>query len=239
MERGPWSSLAVFTPAARLHPVLEGELYEEACRDKRVTKMLPNAIIYVDTPTEVCYQRMMNRGIDYEADISLPYLDKIDTLYKDALDGYDGFVYKVDGTLPKHTLAKRVAYIINHLYDLHQLTVDHPLIHFVPPSLPQPSLQESIEYEQYRLLQNTRVPYTTGLVGDTQNTLPGGTTLAALGQTTPEVAVPSKDEYTKFYITTDALVLYQRGPGCLEFSDQLTQAYEAEYHIQPTLYTTG
>ena len=236
MERGPWSSLSVLIPAAKLHPTLEGELYEDAYRQRILRSFLPDAIIYVDTPAEVCFQRMMNRGIDYEADIELPYLTKIETLYKDALDGYDGFVYKVDGTLPKHILAQKVARLINHIYDLQQLTVDHPFPTFIPPALPEPSIQQELELAQYKLLITQETDNFPPVEPLTECTLPGGTALAALGQTRPEVPAPTTVYPSKLNLEVDALVLYQQGPGKLEFSKEFVREYQDRYRVPPCIF---
>ena len=236
MERGPWSSLSVFTPAAKLHPTLMAELYEDAYRQRRLRSFLPDAIIYVDTPAEVCFQRMMNRGINYEADIELNYLTKVETLYKDALDGYDGFVYKFDGTLPKHILAQKVARLINHIYDLQQLTVDHPFPTFIPPALPKPSIQQELELAQYDLLITQKADKTPPVEPLTICTLPGGTALAALGQTRPDVPAPTTVYPTNFDLEVDALVLYQQGPGKLEFSKDFVMEYQNRYGVPPCIF---
>ena len=48
MERGPWSSLSVFTPAAKLHPELEKNLYDEALADPRLKELMPDVVIYIE-----------------------------------------------------------------------------------------------------------------------------------------------------------------------------------------------
>ena len=180
-----------FHTSSKMHPTLEGKLYEDAYRQRRLRSFLLDVIIYVDTPAEVCFQRIMNRGIDCEAGIELPYLTKIETLYKYALDVYDGFVYKVDGTLPKHILAQKVARLINHLYDLQQLTVNQPFPTFIPPALPKPSIQQDLELEQYKLLIAQDADNTAPVQPLTTCTLPGGTALAGLGLTRPEIPAPT------------------------------------------------
>jgi len=66
MERGAWSSLTVFTPAAKLHPDMEQELYQTALADPRLLHAIQTHIIYVDTSPDLCLQRIKNQGSEFE-----------------------------------------------------------------------------------------------------------------------------------------------------------------------------
>jgi hypothetical protein len=58
VERAVLSSLTVFTPLAKLHPILERGLYKAALDSPDLLRAMPHIIIYIDVPAEVCLQRI-------------------------------------------------------------------------------------------------------------------------------------------------------------------------------------
>lgn len=57
----------------------------------------PDAIIYINTPLETCYERIQERGRVCELSITRAYLEKIHARHEDLLNNTTIPVYRVDG----------------------------------------------------------------------------------------------------------------------------------------------
>ena len=73
----------------------------------------PNAYIYVQTPPDVCHQRLQKSGRACAQDISLEYLNRIDFQYSNFLKFTDRPVHIIDGTLDTETLVETVTELLN------------------------------------------------------------------------------------------------------------------------------
>lgn len=68
----------------------------------------PAACIYVDTPPEVCLERLQQRGRPAEQNVDICYLKRLGHAYKGRLaSGGGGRVITLDGTLPAEELAAK------------------------------------------------------------------------------------------------------------------------------------
>jgi deoxyadenosine/deoxycytidine kinase len=76
MERGALSSLKVFTPLAKMHSEMEAQIYNTALDEPMFLHTMPHIIIYIDVPPDVCLNRIRSRGIAYEQDVTLSYLQR-------------------------------------------------------------------------------------------------------------------------------------------------------------------
>ncbi|KAF6254953.1 P-loop containing nucleoside triphosphate hydrolase protein, partial [Scenedesmus sp. NREL 46B-D3] len=83
MERGPWSSLAVFLPAQELPHAFERVVYDAAhCMGDTLTKALPTAVIYLKAEPEACLQRVNSRQRAGEEGMTLSYLQSLHNAYE-------------------------------------------------------------------------------------------------------------------------------------------------------------
>jgi len=78
---------------------------------------LPDVYIYIDTPPQICGQRIDLRNRESEDKISIDYLENIDKLYSDMYsDKIKNLSYKVDGKMsPKDVLGKTIEILDNIL----------------------------------------------------------------------------------------------------------------------------
>ena len=237
MERGTWSALTVFTPLAKLHPTMEDKLYQLAQRDSRLSDLMPDVIIYVDTPAEVCMERIRNRGLDYEASISWSYLKDLELAYQQALESYPGMVYRVDGTLPRHVLALNVANIISHINSIWESTAEHPPIPIQPRAVPKATLAQDLELEglHEKLSDLCRTVELPARQSNPAQVPPGGTVMAALAYATAEVPFRLSGSWA-FNLDTEALVLYQEGEGMLQFTPEFVKEFTSQYGLPPCLH---
>lgn len=119
MERGPWASLCVFLQAQNLHPYYKQLVYDAARASQlHLQRTFPSGIIYIDTPPEVCMERIRTRGRANEATVSLGYLKTLASKYEAALALFPGRKVRIDGTLPIETLALEVQKAVQELSEL-------------------------------------------------------------------------------------------------------------------------
>jgi len=231
MERGPWSSLGVFLPAARLHPAMELDIYQEAVADTRLSKILPSALIYIDTPPLECYNRINNRGAAYEKDISLSYLRDLDNLYQGALSRYPGPIIKVDGTLPPLQVAEKVYEAVIKLATSPPLPADQITTYLPDPSVGRtPTFWDDIELTQ------PVEPFSVENFSFNSTKIEDGCPFSALGNLMPPYKATGllSPHITGFDGELDALVLYQNGPGALEFSPAFKELHLERYQLEPS-----
>lgn len=104
-ERSPLSNRYVFTQMLsndgmpRLHFDLYKDYYDTLCPWE------PDAILYVDTPADVCLERIKERGRACEQNIDITYLKRLEFMYEsNLLKFYKKPVIRLDGTLSKEAL---------------------------------------------------------------------------------------------------------------------------------------
>lgn len=108
VERSPLASRHVFSQLLYNEGTLnchEWELFKEY-HDEVAWK--PDVIVFVDTPAEVCLERIARRGRECEAAIDLQYLRRVEFQYANMLRYADVPVVRLDGTLPEADLHARV-----------------------------------------------------------------------------------------------------------------------------------
>lgn len=88
----------------------EWELFKRYCD---ALGWRPDLVVYLATPAETCYRRMVDRGREAEAGLDLQYIRRLEFQYETMLRYCDVPVVRLDGTLPAETLAARIADIID------------------------------------------------------------------------------------------------------------------------------
>jgi deoxyadenosine/deoxycytidine kinase len=68
----------------------------------------PDAYVYIDTPSDVCLSRLLQRGRECEAGVTEEYLKRIEFQYQNFLKFAKVPVVRLDGTQDPATLAKDV-----------------------------------------------------------------------------------------------------------------------------------
>ena len=154
MERGVWSSLSVFTPAAKIHPKMEQQIYDYA-KETQASNIIPEMIIYIDTPPEVCAERIRSRGVEYEQDINMVYLSELDHLYYEAFTRYNGTVFHVDGTQSRAIVCKQVEEIISNCLAGRQPDIIRGIT-FQPRKLWPPTPDQQWEYTMHQDTTTTK-----------------------------------------------------------------------------------
>ncbi len=108
VERSPLASRHVFSQLLYNDGVLnchEWELFKEY---HDVLAWKPDVIFYIDTPAEVCLERVRQRGRQCEQAIELAYLKRVEFQYANMLRFADVPVVRFDGTLPPERLHAEV-----------------------------------------------------------------------------------------------------------------------------------
>lgn len=116
-ERSPFSSRYIFTQlqhdSSLLDPT-EFAIYDQAFQH---WGWQPDITFYVNTPPDVCLQRIRQRGRECENQVTLDYLGQLHQYHDTALrTRFKGrILIEVDGTQPPVALARAVADTINTL----------------------------------------------------------------------------------------------------------------------------
>lgn len=109
VERSPVSCRHVFSQLLYNEGTLncqEWELFKEY-HDALAWK--PDVIFFVDTPAEVCLERIAQRGRRCEAGVDLSYLRRVEFQYANMIRYADVPVVRFDGSLSAGELAEHVA----------------------------------------------------------------------------------------------------------------------------------
>lgn len=64
----------------------------------------PDATLYIDTPADVCLERIATRGREAEASVDIEYLKRVEFQYNNMMRFMDVPVIRFDGTLPREQL---------------------------------------------------------------------------------------------------------------------------------------
>ena len=88
VERSPFSSLHVFAANQRKQGYLLDTEWSALEELYDTLGWAPQAMIFIDVPTEVSYQRMRERGRSCEQAVDLDYLHEIDRCTTEMLDRY-------------------------------------------------------------------------------------------------------------------------------------------------------
>lgn len=109
-ERCPISSLKVFWELLEKHEI-EDEVYKSYYRDYGWS---PDIYILVDTPPQVCYERLKTRTQDGDTSVTLEYLQSLYEKYNKMFDEMECPKYKIDGLLSQEEIFKNILDIINN-----------------------------------------------------------------------------------------------------------------------------
>ena len=71
----------------------------------------PDVFIYINTPAEICYERMQCRNRDSEKNVPLSYLKELDTMYNEYVNTIPN-AYIFDGTCSIDTLSNDIIQIV-------------------------------------------------------------------------------------------------------------------------------
>lgn len=88
----------------------EWDLFKDYCD---VLGWLPDVIVYVQTPADECYNRMVRRGREAEASVELQYLKRLEFQYETMLRYADVPVVRVDGTGTPEDVARAILEVVD------------------------------------------------------------------------------------------------------------------------------
>ncbi len=111
-ERSPLATRFVFGHVLRNEgsfTQLTWELFKEF---HEVFSWTPDLIIYVDTPADVCFKRLLARNRDCEKTVSLSYLENIAHQYEHMMKTVTCPTHVVHGTKPVTEVAREIRDII-------------------------------------------------------------------------------------------------------------------------------
>ena len=114
-ERSPLASRYVFTQIQFNDGIMTQKEWETYKSYYEVMKWEPSAqdmIIYIDTPVEVCHQRIEKRGRNCESGVTLEYLHKLDFQYRNMLKYVECPVHYIDGSQSQKDVALAVRNLI-------------------------------------------------------------------------------------------------------------------------------
>lgn len=72
----------------------------------------PSTYVYIDTPADVCYNRIYKRGRPCESGVTHEFLKRIEFQYQNFLKFSNVPVMRVDGTLPIDELAAKILEVL-------------------------------------------------------------------------------------------------------------------------------
>lgn len=72
----------------------------------------PDAYIYIQTPVEVCYERMQRRSRECEQGVTMEYLSRIDFQYENMLRFSQVPVHRIDGTGTPDQIADHIVLLL-------------------------------------------------------------------------------------------------------------------------------
>lgn len=108
VERSPLASRHVFSQLLYNDGLMNHHEWETFKEYHAVLGWKPDVIFYVDTPTDVCMERVRKRGRESESAIDIQYLKRLEFQYINMLRFADVPIIKFDGTLPEDTLHARI-----------------------------------------------------------------------------------------------------------------------------------
>jgi deoxyadenosine/deoxycytidine kinase len=73
---------------------------------------VPDIFIYINTPPEVCFERLQSRSQDGDSKITLEYLQKVSSYYVDYIRSKKQNLYIVDGTMTPEKINKKIRDIL-------------------------------------------------------------------------------------------------------------------------------
>jgi deoxyadenosine/deoxycytidine kinase len=76
---------------------------------------IPDFIIYIYVPPNICLERVLKRNRGSENLIPLDYLEKLDKKYDELLKNHQNKVYRIDGTQSVEIINNQIINIINNL----------------------------------------------------------------------------------------------------------------------------
>jgi deoxyadenosine/deoxycytidine kinase len=79
---------------------------------------IPDIIIYIYVPPNICLERVLKRNRGSENLISLDYLEKLDNKYDELLKNHQNKVYRIDGTDSVEEINNQIINIINNFAKL-------------------------------------------------------------------------------------------------------------------------
>jgi len=125
MERSPWSSLKVFLPAQNLPYPLHNTVQKVAhLLHNQLQPATPTAIIYLETPSSSCHQRIIQRGRQGEQTITEDYLQSLQDRYEQELQQFDGPVVTINAEQPIDIVTAEVLEAIHSLTNTLQQQAD-------------------------------------------------------------------------------------------------------------------
>lgn len=100
VERSPMASRHVFSQLLYNEGVMNAHEWDLFKEFHDVLAWKPDVILFIDTPAEVCLERIGTRGRECEKGIDLQYLRRVEFQYANMVRFTDVPVVKFDGTLP-------------------------------------------------------------------------------------------------------------------------------------------
>ena len=110
LERSAYSALHVFTKIALLNNVITQNEYGELNNLFELSKLKDTIILFINTSPTVCYERIKNRGRNFEQNINLHYLQQIHNMYDTCI-----FQYIIKGTGDTEQIYKKFIDIVKKL----------------------------------------------------------------------------------------------------------------------------
>jgi thymidylate kinase/transposase InsO family protein len=250
MERGPWSSLAVFLQAQELPYPLERVVYDAAhCMSDNLAKAMPTAIIYLKADPEVCLQRVNSRQRPGEESMTLGYLQSLNSAYELAISSFAGTCIQIDANRPAQAVFEDVFEAIGDIMSTDPQLYDFYLPHSRPlagPDIPRVNAAVTIptgpdahrDYPGHILMMDTASK--AGASPTASETSLGST---ARDSDLPSTPPPPRHTYFSPYKyapvplgflyqeEVEVPVLFQNGPGKFGYSRQFQEEYIRRFGI--------
>ena len=120
VERSPVSGRHVFGQLLFNDGTLrqdEWDVYKEYCE---VLGWMPDVIVYVHTPSDVCHSRIKERARPSEKDVDVQYIKRVEFQYETMLRYATVPVLRLNGLDDPESLARALADIYDKTVDKHQ-----------------------------------------------------------------------------------------------------------------------
>lgn len=108
VERSPGATRHVFTQLAFNDGLMTDAAFSIFKEYYARLAWTPDVIIYIDTPSDICFERVRQRGRPGEEGVSLDYLRKVSFLYDQYLKYAGCEVIRIDGTWNTEALFQHI-----------------------------------------------------------------------------------------------------------------------------------
>ena len=112
IERSPHTTVEIFSKQLTEDGMVTQEGYKSILNFAEYNNWEPTCFIYIQTPPEICHQRILERSRDAESTISLEYLQNLHQKHEEFHQKQEYQHYMIDGTQSKDKVFYEIMQIL-------------------------------------------------------------------------------------------------------------------------------